>query len=330
MLGHALVALADLHRRTGALGPARLAAAEALALAEQLGEPMQQAEALIQLAAAESALARDVEARAHAEQALRLAAGRQCGTGELHALAALTLGGSALAAGRAADAAFHLAPSVRRILADGAAEPTVVPGVADLIEAYAASGRSDEAATLLDWLSVHAARCQRRWALLAAARCAVLLGIPGAEERLRQALQADDGQARVESGRSWLVLGSVQRRHGNRRAATESLHHAHQLLTAAGAAAWADRVAEELRACGQAVADSRRDPLTTLTPQETRVVQLVARGDRNREVAAALFVSEKTVETHLAAAYRKLGVRSRGQLAARLAASTEGTSQGFS
>jgi DNA-binding CsgD family transcriptional regulator len=330
MLGHALVALADLHRRTGALAGARSAAAEALSLAEQLGEPMQQAEALAQLAAAESALGHDADARAHAEDALSLAAGRPCGTGELHALAALTLGGSALAAGRAGEAVDHLAPSVRRLLGDGVADPAVVPGIADLIEAYAVTGRADEAAALLDWLSAHAVSCGRRWAMLAAARCAVRLGRPGAERDLRRALHQDDGYARVESGRSWLVLGSLQRRHGNRRAATESLHQAHQLLSASGAAAWTDRVAEELRACGHAVAGSHSDPLTALTPQEMRVVQLVARGDRNREVAAALFVSEKTVETHLAAAYRKLGIRSRSQLAARIAESTQGKPQGFS
>lgn len=331
MLGHALVARAELDRRVGLLARARLAAAEALALAEQLGEPMQQAEALIQLAAAEAGLGHDVEARAHCQQAVRLTAGRQCGTGEVRALAALALGRAALAAGRAVEAVEHLAASVAGIQAGGVSDPAVVPGVADLVEAYVAAGQPDEAATQLTWLTEHAAACQRRWARLAAARCAVLLGRPGAEDELMAALGCDDGQAGLESGRGWLVLGSAQRRQGNRRAASESLHHAHRLLSGCGAVAWADRAAEELRACGRAVAGSHRDPATTLTPQEARVVQLVARGDRNREVAAALFVSQKTVETHLAAAYRKLGVRSRAQLAARLAAAFPGEQpQGFS
>lgn len=331
MLGHALVARADLERRTGLLGSSRLAAAEALALAEQLDEPMQQAEALIQLAAAESALGQELEAQAHAQQALRLTVGRQCGTGEIHALAALALGHAALAAGRAAVAVTHLAPSVGTILEGGVADPAVIPGIADLIEAHASTGETERAASLLNWLRVHADRGDRRWARLAAARCEVLLGVPDAEDGLCRALQQDDGQAVVESGRGWLVLGSAQRRQGNRRTAAESLRRAHRLLSACGAETWAQRAAEELRACGQAVADGRRDPMTTLTPQETRVVQLVARGDRNREVAAALFVSEKTVETHLASAYRKLGVRSRAELAARVAAAlTGGQAKGFS
>jgi DNA-binding CsgD family transcriptional regulator len=308
-----------------------LAAAEALALAEQLDEPMQQAEALIQLAATESALGQELEAQAHAQQALRLTVGRQCGTGEIHALAALALGHAALAAGRAAVAVTHLAPSVGTILEGGVADPAVIPGIADLIEAHASTGETGQAASLLNWLRARADGCDRRWARLAAARCEVLLGVPDAEDGLCRALQRDDGQAAVESGRGWLVLGSAQRRQGNRRTAAESLRRAHRLLSLCGAQAWAQRAAEELRACGQAVADGGRDPMTTLTPQETRVVQLVARGDRNREVAAALFVSEKTVETHLASAYRKLGVRSRAELAARVAAAlTGGQAKGFS
>jgi DNA-binding CsgD family transcriptional regulator len=246
-------------------------------------------------------------------------------------LAALALGQAALAAGDATAAVAQLAPSVGEILAGGVADPAAVPGIADLIEAHATAGQAEEAVPLLAWLTGRADACGRRSARLAAARCGVLVNAPGAEGTLRGALDRDDGQAAVESGRSWLVLGSAQRRQGNRRTAGEALHRAHRLLTSAGAAVWADRAAQELRACGQPVAGGRRDPMTTLTPQETRVVQLVARGDRNREVAAALFVSEKTVETHLAAAYRKLGVRSRAQLAARIAtALPEGGPQGFS
>jgi DNA-binding CsgD family transcriptional regulator len=320
-LGHALVARADLERRMGLLRAAQLAAAEALALAEQLVAPMQQAEALIQLAAAESALGQEIEARAHAQQALRLTAARECGTGEIHALAALALGHAALAADRTAEAVSHLAPSIEIILGGGVTEPAAVPGIADLIEAYAATGRSEEAQTLLAWLSAQGERCGRRWTRLVAARCGVLLGAPDAEEDLRTALETDDGHAKVESGRGWLVLGSLLRRRGNRRLAGDALQRAHGTLTACEAGAWVERAAEELRACGYPVAGSQGDPVGTLTPQEARVVQLVARGSRNREVAAALFLSEKTVETHLAAAFRKLGVRSRAQLAARLASS---------
>jgi DNA-binding NarL/FixJ family response regulator len=81
---------------------------------------------------------------------------------------------------------------------------------------------------------------------------------------------------------------------------------------------------------GARAATTRSDPIDSLTPQEARVAQLVAGGARNREAAASLFVTPKTVETHLAAIYRKLGVRSRTELAGRLArTSPHDRSQGF-
>ena len=87
-----------------------------------------------------------------------------------------------------------------------------------------------------------------------------------------------------------------------------------------GAAPWAERARAELRASG-ARARSRREPAGhELTAQELTVAQAVAEGASNREVAARLFVSPKTVEGHLGNIYRKLGVRSRTQLAARMSA----------
>ena len=82
-----------------------------------------------------------------------------------------------------------------------------------------------------------------------------------------------------------------------------------------GAALWAERARSELGRIGGRTASG-----TDLTGSERRVAELVASGMTNREVAAALFLSEHTVESHLSAAYRKLGVRSRTELAARLVA----------
>jgi DNA-binding NarL/FixJ family response regulator len=81
---------------------------------------------------------------------------------------------------------------------------------------------------------------------------------------------------------------------------------------------WADRAAHELASTGERVQsrDATREPLTS---QETRVAVLVAQGMKNREVAAALFVSPKTVEHHLGAVLRKRGLRSRTELARVLA-----------
>jgi DNA-binding CsgD family transcriptional regulator len=325
MLGHALVARAELERRTGDLTAARMAASEALALAEQLAEPMQEAEALVQLAAAEAELGQPVECLAHAQRAARLAEPRECGKGELINLGAAALGGLALARGRSGEAIAQLAAPVARVLDGGVADPAVVPWVVDLIEAYAYEGRRAEADGLRVWLHDSAERCDRGWARLAALRCDVLIDDDAAARtQLADALAGSSDPARVQLGRNWLALGAAQRRAGQRATARDALRRAQELFETAGARAWSERAAAELRALGaRAAQPAGHDPLTTLTPQEARVAQLVAGGARNREVAASLFVTPKTIETHLAAIYRKLGVRSRAELAIRLARAAE-------
>jgi len=339
MLTHALVNRAELERRTGRLGVAYTSAAEALSLAQQLGELMQQTEALYELAAAEAALGEEEQARAHAEQALRITAGRTLGVGETHLATAAAIATAALAADRPAEAVQRLAPVVELAISGGVADPALVPCIADLIEAHAACGQGNAAASLCDWLEGQAKQCERRWARLAAVRCRVLLGSADPDQ-LRRALDDDDGAAQLETARSWLVLGSSLRRAGQRTQARPALHRANAIFVAAGASQWAARAASELRACGEKAAATARVGLgvgvsgraasaapaaaaARLTPQETRVAVLVAQGARSRDVATALFVSERTVESHLAAVYRKLGLRSRTELAAHLAVSTE-------
>ncbi|HET8581635.1 MAG TPA: AAA family ATPase, partial [Jatrophihabitans sp.] len=235
MLGHALVARAELERRLGELTVARLAAGEALALAEQLGEPMQEAEALVQLAAVEAELAQPVECLAHVQRAARLAAARECGKGELINLGAAALGGLALARGRPAEAISHLEAPATRVLEGGLADPAPAPWLADLIEAYVQDGRTDDAARLRDWLADAAHRCGRGWARLAALRCDVLIDdTPFARERLAAALESTCEPARLQTARDWLVLGAAQRRAGHRAAARAALYRAHAAFSPAG------------------------------------------------------------------------------------------------
>lgn len=319
MLGRSLVIRAQLEQHIGNLGAAHLAAAEALALAEQLDQPMQRAEARMQLACAAAQLGNEAEAAEFAEHALHLAQERESGTGELSALGAAALGGAALAAGRVGDAIAQLEPMVNRILDSAVADPAVVPGLGDLVEAYATAGRQHDAERLLGVLAAQADACDRGWARLEAARCRVALRLPGATAELREALERDDGQVRLVSARAWLTLGVERRRRGRQSDAVRALHRAHDLFRASGAAGWGAVAARHLRQSGEFLADGPGDRLTTLTPQESRVAQLVATGSRNREVAATLFVTPKTVEHHLAAVYRKLGVRSRTELTRLLA-----------
>lgn len=124
--------------------------------------------------------------------------------------------------------------------------------------------------------------------------------------------------ARLEHARARVDLGAALRRSNRRSDARKHLEHGMHEAHACGADALVARAREELVACG---ARPRR-PATTgwdaLTPSERRIVQLARDGLSNREIAQTLFVTTKTVETHLGAAYRKLGVTRRAELAAAL------------
>jgi DNA-binding CsgD family transcriptional regulator len=121
-----------------------------------------------------------------------------------------------------------------------------------------------------------------------------------------------------EHARTLLALGTTQRRAKQRAAARATLEHALGIFEDLGAPLWSGKVQTELGRIGGR-APSRGD----LTESERRIAALVAEGSTNREVASALFVTEHTVETALTRVYRKLGVRSRSELAARLARETK-------
>jgi DNA-binding NarL/FixJ family response regulator len=111
------------------------------------------------------------------------------------------------------------------------------------------------------------------------------------------------------------VLGEHLRRERRRADAREPLRAALREFERLGAAPWAERARAELHATGETF--RKRDPtaLETLTPQEFQVARLVACGGTNRDVAAQLFLSHRTVSYHLHNVYRKLGVSSRTELA---------------
>ena len=115
-----------------------------------------------------------------------------------------------------------------------------------------------------------------------------------------------------ELGRTLLVKGTVQRRAKRKREARDTLEQALEIFEGLGAVQWAERTRAELARIG-----GRAPSSVDLTPTETRVAELVAAGGTNREVADALFVSVHTVEANLKRIYRKLGIRSRTELASR-------------
>jgi DNA-binding CsgD family transcriptional regulator len=185
------------------------------------------------------------------------------------------------------------------------------------IEALVTLGRLDDYALLALFA---ARRHNQRWAEPGGlrSRALVLLGHGDSEAALAAAEEAAVTARAVEfpldRGRALLVAGEALRRLGERRRAAEKLEAASAVFSDLGAPLWIARAAQELR---RASPRPRRD--SELTSAERRVAALVAGGKTNREVAAQLFTTVGTVEVHLTRIYRKLGLRSRTELARAVA-----------
>jgi DNA-binding CsgD family transcriptional regulator len=298
-------------------GDLRLAAAhadEGYELTEQAGQATLGAY-LLALRALADAIAGDVQpARERAERALAVAADTSGRPAEHFALAAL--GELELSLGRAAEASRALGPLVAFLRREQIREPGTARVVPNQVEALIALGELDSASDLLDWYSENAEQLQRRSALGAAARCRGLLraeqgDLEHALELLESAVALSSGvPIPSEHGRALLARGAVHRRAKHKRAARDSLEAAQEIFDGMGARAWAERARAELARVG-----GRAPSSGELTPTERRVAELVSEGLQTKQVAAALFVSAKTVEGHLTNIYAKLGVHSRAELA---------------
>jgi epsilon-lactone hydrolase len=119
---------------------------------------------------------------------------------------------------------------------------------------------------------------------------------------------------RVELARGHLLYGEWLRREGQRGAAREHLHTAHQMLNAMSVAAFAERARRELLATGEKMRTRSPATIGSLTAQEAQIARLVRQGLSNPEVGTRLFLSPRTVEWHLGNIFTKVGVSSRRQL----------------
>jgi DNA-binding NarL/FixJ family response regulator len=162
------------------------------------------------------------------------------------------------------------------------------------------------------------ARTERTWGQAAVARCRGLIEAEHAIDGpfLRALASHVPGVLPFEEARTRLLYGERLRRARRRIDAREQLLGALATFERLGAPLWARRAREEFAATGAPARRSRWASGGALTSQELRVARLVAQGATNREAAAALFLLTKTVEAHLRHAFRKLGVRSRTELAA--------------
>jgi DNA-binding CsgD family transcriptional regulator len=355
LLDHPLVGVAEYWLWTDELPSARQSIVDLLRQAEELGDESSRPYLLFLLGEAEcllgdleGALARAEEGDAAAEQcglplfsayslALKSMACAHLGLAEPARVAARAaavrvepiayvelvtssaLGHLELAVDAPERAVSHLAPTLDFVRREAIVEPGAMRFVIDQAEALLALGRVEEAVALVDWYEGLAARLGRGSALANCARCRGLLAaqagdLDGALSAFAEALEGHDQvDIPLDRGRTLLALGSAQRRAKRRREARETLEEALAVFDRIGAALWADRARAELkRISGRAASPG------ALTPAEERVAALVAQGKTNKEVAAALFLSDRTVEGHLGRIFGKLGIRHRAEVAGAL------------
>jgi DNA-binding CsgD family transcriptional regulator/tetratricopeptide (TPR) repeat protein len=204
-----------------------------------------------------------------------------------------------------------------RLAADGGLGAMGEPlGVAPmLVEAYVGLGRTEEARHLTRRLAdvVAEGSPPGTVALLHRSEGLVAEDLETATRHFRAALDLPDPDP-FEQARTRLLLGSRSRREGQRVAAREQLGPAYEAFAGMELTRWADVAAAELGAAGGGARARIPGTGSGLTSQETRVALLVAQGLSNKEVAAALFLSPRTVERHLGSVFRKRGFRSRSEL----------------
>jgi DNA-binding CsgD family transcriptional regulator len=313
-LPYTLAALSDLDFRTGNWVTAYAGAAEAVRIADETDQAATLAFSLSCLARVEAAQGREDDCRSHVVRALEIA---DPGVGAVVAFSGSALGLLELGLGRADEAIGHLEKLAGQVAEHGLGDPGVIQWAPDLIEAYARAGREDDANRTLEEFEAAAWKTERAWALAAAARCRGLLaGDGGFDGHFKRALELHGKlPTPFERARTELCLGERLRRARRRVEARQPLRCSLEAFDRLGAAPWAERARVELAASGETARQRHPYAAQELTPQELQVALLVARGATNKEAGAALFLSPKTIETHLGRVYRKLNVRSRTELA---------------
>jgi DNA-binding CsgD family transcriptional regulator len=192
--------------------------------------------------------------------------------------------------------------------------------VPELAEAAARTGDPTRLEFAREWLSERTGVISSGWLNGIDARVRALLSEGDAADALyRDSIAHLSGtRMRIELARTHLLYGEWLRRERRRVDAREQLRTALEAFTGMGVEAFASRAERELLATGERARKRATETRDQLTPQELQIARLVTEGNTNREIAAQLFISPSTVEYHLRKVFRKLGVRSRTQLANRL------------
>lgn len=212
----------------------------------------------------------------------------------------------------------HLTRAMRLMEEARLLEPAVLRIHADAVEALVGVGKLEEAQGVLAFWEKQVMVVGYPWSLATSARCrAILHAARGRSDdalgEVERAVAAHEWLGMpFELGRTLLARGQIERRAKQKGTAKESLEQALAIFERLPAPLWAEKAGNELARVGL------RRSSGELTETERRVAELAASGLTNREVAAQLFLSPKTVEANLARAYRKLGIHSRAELGARL------------
>ncbi|HUG86584.1 MAG TPA: LuxR C-terminal-related transcriptional regulator, partial [Euzebya sp.] len=286
-------------------------ATEGLRLASETSLEADSGIAMFALALAHADRGEEAQCHGHAAQAQALAATRRLPM--IADGARWSLGRLELALGRPAEA---LARFQMPIDVDNDRYPMRFLDTADLVESAVRAGQPDACRPQLAAYAAWSQQAGRPSQLALTSRCRALLSDgEDAFAHYEAALHlhaASEGM--FQRARTQLVYGEALRRAKRRRAARPQLHAALETFERLGAMPWAERARLELHATG--VTARKRDPSTIdqLTPQELQITRLAGEGHSNREIAAQLFLSPRTVEYHLHKVFTKLGVTARGQL----------------
>ena len=307
ILTQILPRLAHTELWAGRWQPASANAREGLQLAREVGQHDVAAHTLVVLALAAAPRGDEEECRSLVAESRDLALAR--GLVHVADLGRWALAMLDLAAGGAEEALAHL----REMSAPAA----VLWAALDRIEAAVRAGEPDTAHGWLQPFERWATSTGAPWALGVASHGRALMADAEEAERLFEAaLRAHRRAARpLERARAELAFGEFLRRGRRRVEARDHLRAALDGFETLGARPWAERARAELRASGQTA--RRRDPSTTgrLTAQELQIARFVGQGLTNRDVAAQLFLSRRTIDFHLRNVFRKLGIATRTELA---------------
>ncbi len=305
------------HQATGLIGHGRFklayaAADEAIRLASDFGHHWGVGRNLSNLVLLEAFRGDETQARAHADEARELAG--SSGAVLIGEFAEWALGILELTLGRPSEATDRLL-----MVSDSErAESNPLTGlwsIPDLIEAAARSGRLDEIVDRFDRYTDWVQRSPTPSRLSLLARCRAVATEGAKREQFESSLK--HGTAALspfEHARTELLYGEWLRRGRKRREARGHLRRAADLFRQVGAPPWEERAEVELRATGETA--RKRDPSTLdqLTPQELHIAGLVAAGMTNRQIAAQLYLSPRTIDYHLRKIFSKLSVASRTEL----------------